>query len=147
MGVQHAASRAPSLKRAEIDEILAALDRLKSAAGNPSEWIAEDTVFHATVVRSAGNPYLAALYESVHTAVLSYEFKHWVETDSVPTWLRDAGPDDQMALHEPIATAVIDRDPDAAASAVLAHHQVMLQHLEATQRAAKRRKSAARRQR
>ena len=42
-------------------QIVVALERLKAAAGRPPEWIAADTVFHATVVRSSGNPYLAAL--------------------------------------------------------------------------------------
>jgi GntR family transcriptional repressor for pyruvate dehydrogenase complex len=147
LGVQHAACREPALEPAEVNRVLAALDRLKSSAGNPSEWIAKDTVFHATVVGSAGNPYLAALYESVHTAVLSYEFKYWVETESVPAWLRNADPEAQMALHEPIARAVIDHDADAACVAVLNHHQVMLEHLESVRRSAKRRSPSTRKKR
>jgi GntR family transcriptional repressor for pyruvate dehydrogenase complex len=142
LGVQHAAKRKPALTATEANAVLTALERLTSSSGNPAEWIAEDTVFHATVVRSAGNPYLAALYESVHTAILSYEYKNWVETDSVPVWLRDMTPDGQLALHEPIARAVIDADADAACIAVLAHHEVMSDHLEAARRSATRRSSA-----
>ena len=48
-----------------------------------AEWIAADTVFHATIVRAAGNPYLGAVYESVHTTILSYEYKQWVQSDKV----------------------------------------------------------------
>jgi GntR family transcriptional repressor for pyruvate dehydrogenase complex len=130
VGVQEAATRDPALEKGELDRIRDALTRLQEAAGNASEWIAADTVFHAAVVRSAGNPYLAAMYESVHTAVLSYEFKQWVDSESVPAWLRDAGPEQQLALHEPIVASIAAQDADAARIAVLNHHRAMLKHLE-----------------
>jgi GntR family transcriptional repressor for pyruvate dehydrogenase complex len=132
LGVRETAARDPELDQDERAAIVTALERLKAAAGRPSEWIAADTVFHATVVRTSGNPYLAAMYESVHTAILSYEYGNWIETESVPAWLRDSGPDDQMALHGPIADAVLRRDAKAAEAAVLRHHAVMLEHLGAS---------------
>lgn len=135
LGVKEAALRQPELDGEERAGIETALERLKAAAGQPSEWVAADTVFHAALVRSSGNPYLGALYESVHTAILSYEFNSWVETESVPAWLRDSDPEAQMALHEPIADAVLNRDPETAAAAVLVHHGVMCEHLEAARRA------------
>lgn len=135
LGVRQAATRDPELDRDEHAQITAALERLRAAAGRPAEWIAADTVFHATIVRSSGNPYLAALYESVHTAILSYEFTSWVESESVPAWLRDSDPEGQMALHGPIAGAVAGRDAAAAEQAVLRHHAVMLEHLEAARQA------------
>ena len=143
-GVQEAASREPDLTRDEHAQIVTALERLRAAAGSPSEWIAADTVFHATLVRSSGNPYLGALYESVHTAILSFEFNNWVQTESVPAWLRNSNPREQMDLHEPIARAVMSRDAEAAQEAVLRHHAVMLEHLEATRRAARRGRPARR---
>ena len=66
----------------------------------------------------------------MHTAILSYEYGNWIETESVPAWLRDSDPEDQMALHGPIAGAVARRDAKAAEEAVLKHHAVMLAHLE-----------------
>ncbi|MDT7726652.1 MAG: GntR family transcriptional regulator, transcriptional repressor for pyruvate dehydrogenase complex [Actinomycetota bacterium] len=138
LGVQHAATREPALSEDEVADIRTALDRLKSASDKTSEWIAEDTVFHATIVRSAGNPYLASLYESVHTAVISYEYRYWVESETVPGWLRKASPDELMSLHEPIALAVIERDSEAARVAVLNHHTAMSEHLRATRRPVKR---------
>jgi GntR family transcriptional repressor for pyruvate dehydrogenase complex len=147
LGVQHAARRSPALTRPEKTDVLEALGRLTAAAGNASEWIAEDTVFHATVVRSAGNPYLSALYESVHTAILTYEYKQWVETKSVPDWLRDMTRESQLALHEPIARSVLDRDAEAACTAVLSHHRVMAEHLDAAVMSAKRRAVRSRRAR
>ncbi|HVT66737.1 MAG TPA: FadR/GntR family transcriptional regulator [Trebonia sp.] len=143
LGVEHAAARQPALRPDEAEVILAALAGIGTAAGDGSAWIAKDTVFHATVVRSAGNPYLSAMYESVHTAVLSYEFKYWVEAESVPAWLRRSSAADQIALHEPIARAVIDRDPEAGRAAVLRHHEVMSEHLAAARRSARRRIRAA----
>ena len=86
-------------------------------------------MFHATVVRAAGNPYLTAIYESVHGAVLAYQLRSWVDTDSPPLWLRHGGPEQQWALHEPIAAAVLAGDADAAREAVRRHHEVMLSHL------------------
>ena len=39
-------------------------------------------------MRATGNPYLAAIYESVHSAVLAYQFRGWVDRESAPPWLR-----------------------------------------------------------
>jgi GntR family transcriptional regulator, transcriptional repressor for pyruvate dehydrogenase complex len=129
IGAREAATREPALSDAEIGDIEAALDRLRQATGSMSELIAADTVFHATVVRAAGNPYLAAIYESVHSAVLAYQFKGWVDRESVPRWLRGTGPGRHWAVHEPIARAVIGRDGAAAHAAVLDHHRTMAEHL------------------
>jgi len=131
IGAREAAARQPVLSDAETESLLAALRRLREAAGRTSELIAADTVFHAAIVRSAGNPYLGAMYESVHSAVLSDQLKSWVDSESQPPWLRDTGPEQHWALHEPIVAAVIDRDIQAADAAVLKHHQVMTEHLEA----------------
>lgn len=145
LGAEHAAAREPALRADETNAILVALDRLGAASGDSSKWIAADTVFHATVVRSSDNPYLGAVYESIHTAVMSYEFQYWVETEQVPDWLRGTSADEQIALHEPIARAVINRDPGAAREAVLKHHEVMSQHLAITREAARPGSSRARR--
>lgn len=131
IGTRQAATRQPGLTDAETAGLRAALRRLRDAAGRTSELIAADTIFHATIVRSAGNPYLAAMYESVHSAVLSYQLRSWVDSESQPPWLRDTGPEQHWALHEPIVAAVIDRNRAAAEAAVLKHHQVMAEHLEA----------------
>jgi hypothetical protein len=58
------------------------------------------------------------------------EFKQWVDSESVPSWLRDASPEQQLALHEPIMASIAARDVDAARIAVLNHHRVMLEHLQ-----------------
>lgn len=131
LGVEEAAGR-PEPDETERAEILGALDRVAETAGSMSEWVAADTVFHAAVVRACGNPYLAAMYESVHTTVLTYEFRQWVDSDSAPAWLREATPAQQRALHQPIADAVLARDRRAARAAVAAHHRRMLDHLEET---------------
>lgn len=125
IGVREAAHAEP-----DAEGIRAALDKLHDAAGSTSELVAADTVFHATVVRGAGNPYLAAIYESVHSALLSYQLRGWVDSESVPPWLRGPGPAQHWQLHEPIAAAVLARDPEAAEAAVLAHHRAMLEHTQ-----------------
>ena len=98
-------SRQPSLAAADVAAIEAALHRLRDCAASDRpgrlELIAADTVFHATVVRAAGNPYLAAIFESVHGAVLKYQLRDWVDSAAAPLWLRHGGADHQWALHEP----------------------------------------------
>ncbi|WP_319455883.1 MULTISPECIES: FadR/GntR family transcriptional regulator [unclassified Mycobacterium] len=131
VGVREAATRVPELPAYEKAELFNKLHRLGAAAGNASEWISADTVFHAGVVRAAGNPYLTAVYEGVHTAVLSYEHRQWVQSESVPDWLRHTSSEQQLALHAPILDAVLAGDPDAASVAVTAHHRVMVEHLRA----------------
>jgi GntR family transcriptional repressor for pyruvate dehydrogenase complex len=131
VGVQEAASRTPTLTDDEMAAIESALRRLEDADQSPSERIAADTVFHATVVGTAANPYLSTIYESVHTAVLSFELKQWVQSEMVPEWLRGPISEKQLALHEAIASAVLEKDAEAARQAVDAHHEVMAEHLEA----------------
>jgi GntR family transcriptional repressor for pyruvate dehydrogenase complex len=131
LGVEEAARREPHLDDHEVGEIQGALQRLAQTDGNASTWIAVDTLFHATIVRSAGNPYLAAVYESIHTAALKYEFDRWIELEATPTWLDETGRDERWSLHRPIADAVIMRDWRAARAAVWRHHEVMRQHVDA----------------
>jgi GntR family transcriptional repressor for pyruvate dehydrogenase complex len=108
-----------------------ALHRLRDCGDDAtaSELIAADTVFHATVVRASGNPYLATIFESVHSAVLRYQLRDWVDTASAPLWLRHGGAAQRWELHHPIAAAVIAGDPSAALAAVRRHHEAILAHL------------------
>jgi GntR family transcriptional regulator, transcriptional repressor for pyruvate dehydrogenase complex len=133
LGAVQAAGRRPAISPAEAAGIEAALTRLSAATASSSEWIAADTVFHATVVAAAGNSYLAAMYESVHTAVLGYEYDHWVRTETEPSWLSPGTAPAQLGLHQAIYQSVIRGDADAARTAVLRHHTVMLEHLAAAQ--------------
>lgn len=115
---------------ADLDDVRVALRRLSdSMADGTSAWIAADTVFHAAVVRASGNPYLASIYEAVHTAVISYEYDEWVSRDRVPEWLLPCNADAQMSIHQPILDAMAARDESAVRAAVRHHHEVMLQHI------------------
>jgi GntR family transcriptional repressor for pyruvate dehydrogenase complex len=132
-GVREAASAPASASAAAIRAVAieAALQRLRDCADDAtaSELIAADTVFHATVVRASGNSYLATIFESVHSAVLRYQLRDWVDTDSAPLWLRHGGTTQQWELHQPIAAAVIGGDADDAVRAVRRHHEAILAHL------------------
>jgi GntR family transcriptional regulator, transcriptional repressor for pyruvate dehydrogenase complex len=120
----------------DTPELRGAMGRLAGATGSAAAWVAADTVFHANVVRAAGNAYLTALYEGVHTAVLSREYAHWVRTDTEPAWLASPGSSVLLDLHQAIYDAVAGGDPEAARTAVLRHHEVMLEHLMVARRAA-----------
>lgn len=118
---------------AEVATGEAALHNLVASAGNTSAWISADTLFHATLVRASHNPYLASIYESVHETLINYEYRNWIGSGTVPGWLRPSEAAGLTALHEPILAAVRDRDEEAGRIAVLRHHQVMAQHLAASQ--------------
>ena len=126
LGAVNAAER-PAPEAAGAVE--AALRRLTGATGSAAAWVAADTVFHAAAVRAAGNTYLTAVYESVHTAVLSREYEQWVQTETEPSWLDPSGAPVLLALHQAIYDAVAAGNPEAARVAVQRHHEVMLAHL------------------
>ena len=123
LGPVHAAERGGTT------ELPGSLRRLAGATGSAAAWIAADTVFHANVVRAAGNAYLTALYEGVHTAVLSREHDQWVRTEAEPGWLAGPGRSVLLEIHQAIYDAVAAGDAGRARAAVLRHHQVMLAHL------------------
>jgi GntR family transcriptional repressor for pyruvate dehydrogenase complex len=125
LGATQAAERGP------VPELSGSLRRLAGATGSAAAWIAADTVFHADVVRAAGNAYLTALYEGVHTAVLSREHDLWVRTEQEPGWLAGPGGSVLLDIHQAIYDAVAVGDADRAQAAVLRHHEVMLAHLAA----------------
>ncbi len=131
LGVVHAAGRRPAAGETAV--IGDALQRLAGATGSAPAWIAADTVFHATAVQAAGNTYLTAMYEGVHSAVLSHEYQHWVRTETEPPWLTPSGTAVLVDLHQAIYSAIAAGDEDAARVSVSRHHEVMLEHLEAAQ--------------
>lgn len=63
------------------------------------------------------------------TKQMEYEYRHWVESDRVPSWLAPARAEAQLALHAPIVEALEQADADAALAAVRRHHDVMREHL------------------
>jgi GntR family transcriptional repressor for pyruvate dehydrogenase complex len=129
MGATHATGREQVLSPAGTADLDSALHRLAGATDSVAAWIAADTVFHANVVRAAGNAYLTALYEGVHTAVLTREYAHWVRTETEPAWLASPGTGVLLDLHRAIYDAVAAGDEEAARTSVLRHHEVMLEHL------------------
>lgn len=129
MGITQAIERA---SEAEIAEGQAALEELQRTTGDISAWMSADTRFHATLVRASHNPYLSSIYESVHTTLIEYEYRSWVDRGTVPRWLRKTEVAAVTALHEPILRAVRERDEEGGRIAVLHHHYVMAQHLTAS---------------
>ncbi len=116
--------------RDELDSIAASLARLRRSVGRTSEWIAADTVFHAGIVSAAGNPYLTALYESIHTSVMTVEFNRWIHSDDVPDWLLPDVADHQIDLHVPILHALQAHDTSDLERALLTHHATLVSHVK-----------------
>ena len=113
-----------------------ALEQLRRSAGDTAAWMSADTLFHSTLVRASDNPFLASIFESVHSTLIGYEYGDWVERGTTPRWLEREAADALMAVHEPILDALIERDVDAGRAAVLRHHEEMAEHLRAMRSAA-----------
>ena len=111
-----------------------ALARLRDSAGSTASWMSADTQFHATLVRASHNPYLASIFESVHTALINYEYREWIANATVPRWLGRSQAAALTSLHEPILRAVRERDVEAGRLAVLHHHHAMQEHLAQSHR-------------
>ncbi|QBI20860.1 FadR family transcriptional regulator [Egibacter rhizosphaerae] len=130
------ASKAMKSAEAEVaSDLESAFARLEANDGNVSEWMAADTIFHATLVRASGNLYLNQVYEAVHSAMVTELYKEWVERDVVPAWLRDDARGQQVELHRPILQAVKDGDAVELQHALRQHHESVHAHLH--QRAAR----------
>lgn len=130
-GIELAVHRASDT---ELELAETALEQIRESVGDTAAWMTADTRFHAALVRASGNPFLSSIYESVHSALIDYEYRHWVERGDVPAWLHRDGVEAQMALHEPIFRSVVDRDPAAVQEAVRRHHEVMTQHIAEAER-------------
>ena len=98
----------------------AALELLKQSTGDISAWMSADTQFHSTLVRASHNPYLSSIFESVHTTLIEYEYRVWVDKGTVPKWLRKTEAAAVTAIHEPILNAFKNRDAEAGKIAVTA---------------------------
>ena len=130
-GVREATYERTSTDVQRADE---ALERLRLSAGSTASWLSADAHFHSTLVRASHNPYLASIFEGVHTSLMNYEYRQWVASGTVPTWLGRRHATALTALHEPILVAVRERDADAGRLAVLHHHRAMEEHLAQSHR-------------
>jgi GntR family transcriptional repressor for pyruvate dehydrogenase complex len=134
IGAEQAASLDDDARTVFVESLSQALAKLVDSARVPSRWIASDTVFHAELVRGAGNSSLSAMYESVHTTILKYEYELWLEDESSPFWINNATAEEQMELHAPIVSAIAAGSLSEVNRAVRIHHEAMMKHVEAAQR-------------
>jgi GntR family transcriptional repressor for pyruvate dehydrogenase complex len=112
---------------AELEKSLDRLARCESV----SSFVAADTNFHALLVGGAQNPYLTTIYESVHTAILSVEYRRWVaRADDAPAWSRSPRAEGHLGLHRSIVDALRTADAGKMRAALRRHHGSMLAHLK-----------------
>ncbi len=116
---------------AELDTAPAesALAELRSSTSGVAEWISADTRLHVEIVRLSGNPYLTAVFESVHAVLVSRQYQQWIDEDITPKWLETHRVEAQMKLHEPILDAVQQRNLEEGRLAILHHHNELVEHL------------------
>ncbi|MFE4668754.1 FadR/GntR family transcriptional regulator [Streptomyces sp. NPDC056716] len=110
---------------ASVDEALEHLERSRT----PAAWIAADTLFHLAVVGTAGNPYLASIFESVHSSLMSMTYSEWIKRGESPPWAGGSVRDVQCLLHRDIARALRAQDPLATEAALAAHQQALVDHM------------------
>jgi DNA-binding FadR family transcriptional regulator len=95
-----------------IVALRAALKRNREAVDDPILFDNTDVEFHAIFYSIPGNP----VFPAVHMAFVRWLYDHWQSMNrSREQNLR------YYAGHEAIFNAIIDRDPDAAEAAILAH--------------------------
>jgi GntR family transcriptional repressor for pyruvate dehydrogenase complex len=111
------------------DPLNRALENLSDARASASAWIAADTVFHLEVVRLAGNRFLTSVFSSMHTALVEKAYEPWVSAKKPPRWLTGAAFEQQIALHEPIARALIKGRRAEFDRAEVTHQRALLDHL------------------
>jgi DNA-binding GntR family transcriptional regulator len=101
----HTAARAWDRRGELAVELLPHLERMRAAVDDPWEFMAADRSFHATVVRSAGNEVLAALYDSLRDRQMRMGVANVRGSgDRIATALAD---------HERLRAALLDEDVDA----------------------------------
>jgi GntR family transcriptional repressor for pyruvate dehydrogenase complex len=130
-GVNQAIERGTS---EDVEAGQLALERLRDSTGSTASWMSADSQFHATLVRASHNPYLASIFESVHTTLINYEYRQWIASGTVPKWLGPSQAAALTSLHEPILRAVAERDVEAGRLAVRRHHHAMEAHLAQSHR-------------
>lgn len=126
-----------AIERAQDNDVLEAehaLNALKENTGDILSWMSADTHYHLTLIKAARNPYLTSIFQGIHSTLIEYEYKSWVQSGSTPRWLRKDKAVAVTAIHDPILAALKARDKTAAKTAVLHHHQMMAEHLAASQR-------------
>jgi len=116
---------------AGVAALAALLDDFDEISGDVAAFVRVDTAFHTALIRGAKNPYLALVYEGVHTTLINYEHNAWIANASVPSWLRRDATPDLASIHRPMVEALRARDAEAMRAAVLTHHLAMSSHLEA----------------
>lgn len=114
--------------KVDVTEMRETLGRMSQARGRLSTWVIADTHFHATLVHAGGNPYLSAIYDSVHTAVISVTYDEWVSRDTPPRWFTQDF-DAQLELHASLLQAVEVGDAVETLRALATHHAALLEHL------------------
>lgn len=105
------------------------LEALRQSTDDAAQWVRADTRLHVEIIRLSGNPYLTSIFESVHTVLITQQYRPWIDEARAPEWLRPEHADTQIRLHEEILEAVEARDSEWAKVAVYRHHHRMSDHL------------------
>jgi GntR family transcriptional repressor for pyruvate dehydrogenase complex len=121
-----AAMAAERASVADLAAMRAEVSGMTNTLRHPQQYLVHDMRFHRTVAKASGNPILAALVELISTIL--YQQRRQTVAGAL-----DLGP--SLAMHRRIYRAIAAGDPVRARDA-------MNQHLDRTQRAQRRERSA-----
>ncbi|WP_421726144.1 FCD domain-containing protein [Bauldia sp.] len=98
--------------KTNIGELKRALAENHAAIPSSDDFYRTDTAFHRVFYKVPGNP----IFPAVHEGFVSWLAPHWER-------MRRSPEDNQhnYRAHEAIYTAILERDPDAAEDALVAH--------------------------
>jgi len=103
----------------ELGQYLGAMEKA-AAEGDRHEQVLSDVEFHRTIIDACGNSILRGVWQSLR-----------VEGRTMITSLKTGiGLEEIAAIHEPILDAINARDPDAAATAMRRHFDVLRSMLD-----------------
>jgi len=114
---------AKSARKQDIDDLRLALERNRSAIGDRDAFYATDVAFHGVLYRIPRN----RVYPAIHHAYVEWLMGHWAA-------MEQAADVDRLnhAGHAAIFEAILDRDPDAAETAVRRHLEVAWEFVRST---------------
>jgi DNA-binding FadR family transcriptional regulator len=107
--VRHAARHA---RKEDIEALRAALAANEAAIPDAGAFYATDVAFHAVFYGIPRNP----VFPAIHKAFVAWLSEHWERMPRSPERNRV-----NYLRHRDIFTAVVERDPDAAEEALIAH--------------------------
>lgn len=98
--------------KSDIQALKAALSANQASIPHSDAFYRTDIAFHGTLYRTSGNP----VFSAIHEGFVSWLAPHWDQMQRLPE--RN---EENFLAHKAIYDAILERDPDAAETALVSH--------------------------